>query len=379
MKGQQNQQQPSTGMDLIYIVAFFMAVAVAGWYFYHPQIVSALFLVRTLEAQVIQSVLTIINDLLSIVFLPKIDAANINLAIQNMTQSDVATINFQQVAIVSAQVGGYLCVPAVIIAGLLSSHLIFFKATARYKEKYSMTTLRAQEKVNWPEIYPVINTNLIKTGIDELPWSMSKQPLEFAKEHNLLNRIVVDHRPAVEVDKGKAFALFTSQLTRRWSTLRDFRTHELALFAAFAAKIGGDDKGSKAFLQQMSKSALSGKINYSGTHQLLRKHVKHKIVGKAVSPHAYVMTAMASLLEAARATGVLASAEFLWLKRVDRNLWYMLSSVGRQTPFPEVAGVFAHWIIEKKLRRPLKVPMVNEAVAALDVAIKDILYNPDED
>jgi intracellular multiplication protein IcmP len=151
------------------------------------------------------------------------------------------------------------------------------------------------------------------------------------------------------------------------------------LFAAFAAKIGGDDKASKAFLQQMSKSALYGKVNYSGTHQLLRKHVKHKVVGKAVSPHAYVMTAMASLLEASRATGVLASAEFLWLKRVDRNLWYMLSSVGRQTPFPEVGGVFAHWIVEKKLRRPLKVPMVNEAVVALDLAIKDILYNPDED
>ena len=86
----------------------------------------------------------------------------------------------------------------------------------------------------------------------------------------------------------------------------------------------------------------AGKVNFSGTYPLLRKHVQHKVVGKAVSPHAYVLTAMSSLLEVARATGVLASAEFLWLKRFDRKLWYMLSSVGRQTPFPEVAGPFSH-------------------------------------
>ena len=88
---------------------------------------------------------------------------------------------------------------------------------------------------------------------------------------------------------------------------------------------------------------------------------------------------MASMLELARTDGVLASAEFLWLKPLDRNLWYMLNCVGRQTPFPEISGPFAHWIVEKRLRRPLKVPMVAEAVDALDVALSDIIYNPEED
>lgn len=84
------------------------------------------------------------------------------------------------------------------------------------------------------------------------------------------------------------------------------------------------------------------------------------------------------MLEAARTDGVLATAEFIWLKAVDRRLWYMLNSVGRKTAFPEVAGPFAHWKIEKRLRRPLKVPMVDTAVDAMEEAISEIIYKPDE-
>lgn len=380
MKGQQNnQQQPNSGMDIIYIVGFFMALLVAAWYFYHPVLVRYLFTYRLFQADLIKDAIEAINGVLSLVFLPTISLQNLDFAIQNMQTSDVATISYEQVVIVSSQVNGYLSVPSVILAMILCGHLLFFKASSRFKEKYSMASLRSQEKVNWPEIIPIVNTNLIKTDIDKTPWNMSVQPIEFAKQHKLLDRVIVDNRPAAELNKGRAYEVFSSQMGRRWSNLQDFKIHELALFAVFSARIAGDDKSAKKLLDQMSLSGGSGKVNFNGTYPLLRKHVQHKAVGKAVSPHAYVLTAMSSLLQVARATGVLASAEFLWLKKVDRRLWYMLCSVGRQTPFPEVAGPFAHWIIEKKLRRPLKVPAINEAVIALDVAVKEVLYNPDED
>ena len=88
---------------------------------------------------------------------------------------------------------------------------------------------------------------------------------------------------------------------------------------------------------------------------------------------------MASLLELARDDGVLAGAEFLWLKTIDRPLWYMLNSVGRRTAFPEVAGPFGHWMVEKRLRRPLKTPMVAEAIDGLEEAVAEVIYKPDED
>ena len=380
MKGQQNQnQQPNSGMDIIYIIGFFMAIFVAAWYFFHAVIVRYLFAFRLIQADLIKDVVSSVNAVLSVIYLPTINLQDLNYAIENISNADVTQVSYAQVAIVSGQVNGYLAIPSVLLAMLLCTHLVFFKASSRFKEKYSMTSLRSQEKVNWPEIVPVVNTNLIKTDIDKMPWNMSVQPIDFAKKYKILDRAIIDNKPGVEVNKGRAYEIFSSQLGRRWSNLKDFKIHELALFAVFAARVAGDDKSAKKLLDQMSISGGSGKVNFAGTYPLLRKHVQHKAVGKAVSPHAYVLTAMSSLLEVARATGVLASAEFLWLKKVDRRLWYMLCSVGRQTPFPEVAGPFAHWIIEKKLRRPLKVPAINEAVIALDAAVKDVLYNPDDD
>ena len=92
------------------------------------------------------------------------------------------------------------------------------------------------------------------------------------------------------------------------------------------------------------------------------------------SRHAYVSTLLASLLEAAREGGVLATAEFIWLKPLNRKLWYLLNSVGRQTAVIEAAGPFSHWLAEKRVKRALKVPMIKTAVDALEESIADSLY-----
>ena len=85
------------------------------------------------------------------------------------------------------------------------------------------------------------------------------------------------------------------------------------------------------------------------------------------------------MLEVARVDGVLATAEFLWLKPVDRRFWYMMNSVGRQVSVVEVSGPFAHWLAEKKVGRALKTPMVKEAVVALEEAMEGILVVNKED
>ena len=88
--------------------------------------------------------------------------------------------------------------------------------------------------------------------------------------------------------------------------------------------------------------------------------------------------AFASFLSASRDDGVVPSSEFLWLKPLDRRLWYMLNSVGRQTPFAEVGGPFAHWLAEKSMGRRLIAPMIDEAIKALEIAVKEIQLSPKE-
>jgi len=149
-----------------------------------------------------------------------------------------------------------------------------------------------------------------------------------------------------------------------------------ALFAAFAARLNGDTKGGE-MLKQLNLSSTT-QLNFEGVDALLKKHEGTKLVQQILSGHSYMLTVMASMLEGARQDGVQAASDFLWLKPIDRRLWYVLNNVGRQTPWCEAAGVFAHWIAEKEIGRGLRIPMVEEATNALELALKDIIYKPDD-
>ncbi len=169
------------------------------------------------------------------------------------------------------------------------------------------------------------------------------------------------------------------QLGPYWEGSEKLPIHTRALFAAFSARIDGDGEACNRLLMQIAASTETGKIDFTGVDEILAKHKNNKLISKIISRHAFVLTVMSSMLEAVRDDGVLASADFLWLKPVDRRLWFMLNSIGRQTPFSEVAGPFAHWIVEKELNRKLRVPVIEEAVNALAGAIQDIIYVPEED
>ena len=83
----------------------------------------------------------------------------------------------------------------------------------------------------------------------------------------------------------------------------------------------------------------------------------------------YLFGLCASLLQDARSGGILPPAFFSWMRFYDRIMWSFLRVVGMNTPVPEVAGMFDHFLIEKKLGSPLSKPyfvnsingLVNEA------------------
>lgn len=142
----------------------------------------------------------------------------------------------------------------------------------------------------------------------------------------------------------------------------------------FSAKAQRQSDLAKELLEQIAASSVSGKLNFTTIEELALKCENSKLMKWIEARHAYVYSFMATLLQQARLDGVLASAEFLWLKPLDRRLWYVLNSIGRQTVVVEVAGPFAHWLAEKKLKRPLRTPVVSEAVHALEHSVQEILY-----
>ena len=182
----------------------------------------------------------------------------------------------------------------------------------------------------------------------------------------------------VTLKRLEAKQIFLMQLGNYWHGVEKLPLHARALFAMFAAKAHSDQDTVLALNNQIAVSASASNyknFNFQGVDALLAKHAQQKDIQKIVNNHAFVYTVMASMLEFSRIDGVYASADFLWLKPLDRRLWYTLNCVGRKTPFAEVAGIAAHRNAEVLYHKPLFVPMVDEAVDALEIAIGELLYH----
>jgi len=300
------------------------------------------------------------------------------------------SLQFADVVMLGQGVGSIFRYPFAILLIVLAFIVYLGNSTRVFRNTYSMKTLAKNEKENWPQISSVVDLDLLKTDIDTGPWAMAMQPMQFCKKYNLLEEIRPQRREGMsrkEWDKievilrrGEANRLFALQLGPLWRGTANLPPYARALFAVFAARINADTQEALKLLTQFSASASlkSKTIDMRGVDELLKKHENTKAVQAIVRSHAYVLTVMASMLQGARDDGVQASADFLWLKPIDRRMWYTLNAVGRQTAFVEIAGVFAHWIAEKEAARRLLVPMVEEATKALEVALKEVVYKPDE-
>lgn len=376
---QPSQNDNSSGM-LWTVAAIFVAIG-AIWFGLKKYIVTFFLTIKLYEINFLELFGGVFN--INPAFFEKLRTAT-TWAIANPTK-----ITFNDLLNIGNTVGESLRYPFIAILFVLAV-VVYFGNTARvYRRNYDMNELAKLEQVNWPQISPVINLNLLKTDIDKGPWAMAMTPMQFCKRHRLLQEVRPQRKEGMKreawdridvvLKRGEANKIFALQLGQQWKGSQQLPPHIKGLFAVFAARINADSDKAAALIMQFSASAANKKLNMAGVDELLKKHENTKIVQNIVQSHAYVFTVMASMLAAAREDGVQASADFLWLKPLDRRLWYTLNTVGRQTPFIEVAGIFAHWLAEKEAGKKLLVPMVEEATNALEIALKEIVYKPDEE
>lgn len=369
-KGGAQGDQGDQAYGVIWIVAAILIFGAIIWYVYKQQIIHFYFYIKLWEIHFLSYFTDSLYD--------------VRTAILAMEPTKLTLDDMLKVGNI---VGYYLRIPVVIILVLLACLIYFTNSTRLFKRIYSMRDLAEAEKINWPQISPVLGLNIDKQDIDKGPWAMAMTPMQFCKRHQLLQEHRVQPREGmtrresrrieVSLKRGPANKIFAIQLGPLWQGIDKLPPYARALFAAFAARYHNDSAASLKLLNQLSRSS-TGKLDVSGVDQLCKKYETSKAIQSIIGSHAYVLTVMATMLEVAREDGVQASSDFLWLKAVDRKLWYMLNTVGRQTPFVEVAGPFSHWVAEKQMGRRLLIPMVEEATNALEVALKEIVYHPDQ-
>ncbi len=365
--------QSDNSMSMLWIVAAIFIFGTVIWIMFKDSIITFYFQIKLQEANVVS------------LFTSSLD--NVRASLDTSIHSDKSKLNFDDIMKAGTAVGDYIRYPLALLIIGMACAIYFSSSTRIFKRTYSMRDLVLAEKDNWPQIAPVAGLNLITTDIDKGPWAMALNPMQFCKRYNLLEEF---KRPPTEsmsrkemnkievrLKRGQANKIFAIQLGPVWPGIDRVPLHVKALFAAFSARINGDGKGAAELFTRINRSSQA-KLDFTGAEELCKKHYNTKLIQQIVQSHAYLLTVMAEMLEAARSDGVQAPADFLWLKPVDRRLWYMLNTVGRQTPFSEVAGPFSHWTAEKEMGRKLLVPMVEEATNALEVALKEIVYKPDE-
>lgn len=366
----QQQQSGDNSLAPLWIILCIFLLGWLLWAFFHTQIVAFVLYIKFWESRLIALVLPSMTQLPA--------------SIHHLNPEQVL---FPQLLEVSREVGSYLRYPIIVTLVILAIVTYFSHINLQFKKFYTMGALAEAERKNWPQISPVIKLDLIKEDIDKGPWAMALSPMQFAKKYQLLHEEKIissmtmaakkHNQRIVSIKREAAHHIFVMQCGEYWQGVRYLKPATKALFAIFSARANRDREGALKLLLQIAESTTNGRLDFSGVDALLAKHQNHKLVQRTMQSHAYVLTVMASMLELARKDGVLATADFLWLKPTDRLLWFMLNSVGRQTSFAEVSGPFAHWNVERAMGRPLMVPMVEEAVNGLEAAIKDILYIPD--
>lgn len=366
--GQQGGGDSSMGPIWVMVLLLFTVFFI--WKLAHQYIVAFVFYLNILQGKLVSF---FINDPV------------LKQTIYIMQTIDPAAVSWDQFLQLTRIVGDYIRYPVLISVIFLGIVLYRSDIKLKFRKAHSMKTLRAQEQNNWLAIMPVVKEDLIETDINKGPWAMALTPIEFGRKYKLLKQVDPLSTDAqntevltAAIKKADTKRVFTLQLGANWDGFEHCPGHVCALAAVFMARINRDKKAASFILESLDRGYAEGKLDFSIAKPTLDKYVNTPLIQEILPKHAYTLTVMASLLEAARLDGVVPTAEFLWLKPTDRRLWYMLNCIGRQTPFAEVAGPFAHWRAEKVMGRRSMIPMIDEATKALEIAINEVKLSPKE-
>lgn len=280
-------------------------------------------------------------------------------------------ISFATLGLLSNEIGNTIKYPCIAVCTVFAVVIWVKHPESGFRDSESMETLSQKVKKTFPAINIVSGLDLAKTPIDEGPWAMGMTPIEFARHHKLIHR---DPRTEkIVFDAFRTKIIFTEQLGRPWQGVDALQDHEKALFAMFSAFVNYKRDEAEAKMEDIARNITprtlkTGKINFD-THAMLKKYAHTKPVEAVTKRHGYVNTIFIELLTEARKSGIVLNSLYLWLKPIDRKLWYVLNNVGRRAVFSEAGSAHAHWLAEKRLGFPIAQPMIDEAILALEEAV----------
>jgi intracellular multiplication protein IcmP len=265
----------------------------------------------------------------------------------------------------------WLTVPILIGLGFLA----LFSIKTGFKRVYSLEDFIAQQAKVWPVITPIVKFNPGKHTARPLGSAVPKKLPIFAEALSPEEWLAYQQINVVNgvADREQTRKVFAQQLGPRWAGPEKLPLYARALFAAFALQGVQKRDESNKLLGDIAQcwTAEKGLQLTAELEKFVNEVVAEADLGgkgkEIAAKFAYRHTALAGLLKWARTMGgVLASAQFLWLRAEDRVLWYVLNNLGRRSYHAEGAGAMAHFMAEQNAKKPLTMPRVETAYVTLN-------------
>ena len=67
-----------------------------------------------------------------------------------------------------------------------------------------------------------------------------------------------------------------------------------------------------------------------------------------------------------------------WMRFYDREMWYVLQNIGRQSVLSEGGAALAHFLYEAKSQTAIAEPQLDKAVNGLEMAMMNFKYMPSD-
>ncbi|MCB9982993.1 MAG: type IV secretion system protein [Rhodospirillales bacterium] len=293
-----------------------------------------------------------------------------------MANYNKAALTINHLELFTAATMGPMRIAIVTFVGLGALWCIFKGPQTHYRSRLGLEGLIHRQSKNFPVIAPFADFNP-STQPPRPPGSPVPAELPaFAEALGPEEWLAYNNIPAPDgkIDEEVATKAFMRQLYGRWKGPLALKPYQQVLLAAFCLKASRKRGESDDMLGRLAMcwSHKNG-LQLSRDKFLLkeaRKILKNKDLSTSTlskcNQHAFVTTALLRALATAREEGgVLAPAQFVWLRGHDRTLWYPLNNLGRQSYHLEAIGAMSHYKAEKMTQRPIPVPKLADAVETI--------------
>lgn len=267
----------------------------------------------------------------------------------------------------------------IVVTACFGIWALFKGPGSEHRRKYDINTLIKKQSNIFPIVAPFIDFNPASLPPRPPGAPVPAELPMFAEALSPEEWVVFNEIPVIDkkIDQEATTKAFAKQLGARWRGAKHLAPYKQVMLAAFCLKASRKRADSDAMMGRLAR-CWSDKGGVKIDRQLLREARSvlsntslSGSVLKKCNEHAWETTAiMRGLATAREEGGVLAPAQFVWLRAFDRALWYPLNNLGRQSLHMEAIGATAHYKSEKLAQRPIPRPKVSDSVKSLSEYIE---------